>query len=373
MSPRPRRARRQRQRSARREGAAPAGRETWLGDSRDVLAGLVLLVGLALRAYYFVLTKDQPLWWDEAEYMLKAKAMVFGTPDTGWWVARPVLLTFLAAALFKMGIGETVIRILWVVLSTGTLALVYRIASVLFDKRVGVYAIALASVSYIDVFYTMRLLVDGPPQVFFTTLAIFLAACASATGRGRMMAWGVFPALAVGIGMRFTAAILVPVVILFVLVTRGLAVLKDRTWYISIGLAGVVIVPMLLYFRLQYGDAFAPFFSHMVLRGGLSSGGGILSAPMQIFMEYVQYMPAYTTPVVAALFAAGLIQAGVVLARGWRRRREDPVVKGSLLLVLWVVVPFLFYSFAVNTFQDRFLTVIFPAFFILVGTALDTA
>jgi hypothetical protein len=42
-------------------------------------------------------------------------------------------------------------------------------------------------------------------------------------------------------------------------------------------------------------------------------------------------------------------------------------------MLLWIIVPFLFYGFAVNTFQDRFLTVIFPAVFIVIGLALDAA
>ena len=372
MSPRARRARREQARTAGRRGepAPAAGLEAWVANSSGVLAGALLIFALGLRAYYFALTKDQPLWWDEAEYMLKAKAMALGTPDTGWWTARPVLLSLLAAAVFKVGLGETAIRLLWVVLSTATLALVYGLGTRLFNARVGICALALATVSYIDVFYTMRLLVDGPPQVFFGTLAIFLMVWGIATPR-RWAIWAVFPALALGVGLRFTAAILIPVVVAFLLATRGLKVLKERAWHVSVGLAALMALAMLLYFWRQYGDPIAPFFSHMVLRGGLSSGGGILSLPTEIAMQYVRYFPEYTTPLVTVAFAAGLVQAIVVLARGFGRRRDDRAVQGSLLVLLWIVVPFLFYGFAVNTFQDRFLTVIFSAVFIVIGVALD--
>src|SRR2546423_3270696 len=84
----------------------------------DLIFLALIVCALALRIYYFFLTKDQPLWWDEAEYMLKAKALAFGTPETGWYKSRPVLLPFLAAGLFKLGIGESAIRLLWVALST---------------------------------------------------------------------------------------------------------------------------------------------------------------------------------------------------------------------------------------------------------------
>src|SRR5205085_8672985 len=113
---------------------------------------------------------------------------------TGWWTARPVLLSFFAAGLITIGLGEATIKVVWLVLSVATLGLVYRLAVILFNKRVGVAAVALASVSYLDVFYSLRLLVDGP-QVFFATLAAYLLVSSLQAEDGRHAAWGVVPAL----------------------------------------------------------------------------------------------------------------------------------------------------------------------------------
>ena len=310
MSPRSRRARRQQARAAERHGQTQprTGLAAWVGEPPDVLFVVLLIFALGLRAYYFTLTKDQPLWWDEAEYMLKAKALALGTPDTGWWEARPILLPFLGAGLLTIGLGEVTIRLAWIVLSTATLALIYRISTILFNKRVGVCAVALASVSYIDVFYAMRILVDGP-QVFFVTLAALLMVSSQYAKGGRYGAGAVFPVLVVGVALRFTAAIFVPVVVAFLLATRGMAALKARAWHVSVALGVLVALPMLLYFWHLYGNPFHPFFSHMVLRGPLSSGGGPSTLTTEVFMQYVRFLPDYTAPILVAAFAAGLIEA----------------------------------------------------------------
>jgi hypothetical protein len=35
---------------------------------------IAILFAVLIRLYYFLLTKSQPLWWDESEYMSQAKA-----------------------------------------------------------------------------------------------------------------------------------------------------------------------------------------------------------------------------------------------------------------------------------------------------------
>jgi hypothetical protein len=129
--------------------------ETWL------LFALLLFV-FSVRANYFSVTMHQPLWWDEAEHMLKSRAIALGTPATGWYAARPPLLPWLAAAIYWAGLSEAVLRVLWVLLSTISLCIVYGIGPMLFNRRVGLYAVVLGSMFYVDLFHTMCRLVDVP-------------------------------------------------------------------------------------------------------------------------------------------------------------------------------------------------------------------
>jgi len=303
--------------------------------------------------------------------MLKAKSLAFGTPATGWWEARPVLLSFFTAGLFKIGLGEMTVRLCWVALSTASLVLVYRIGTILFNKRVGLYAVALGSVSYGDVFYTMRLLVDAPP-VFFVTLAGLLLVSSLARTGSAHAAWAVVPVIVLGAMLRFTTAIFLAIVVLFLLVVTGPAVLRAREWQVSLALGALTSLPLLLYFASLYGNPLHPFVSHMVLRGPLAIGAPA-PPPAEVSLEYVRHFPRYTHPLVVVVFLAGLVQAVAVTALHVRRLRQHRVAQGYVLLLLWIVVPFVFFGFFVNTFQDRFLLMIFPAVFLLTATGLDAA
>src|SRR5258706_5051349 len=183
-------------------------------EAYDLLFIVLMIFAAALRLYYFFLTKDQTLWWHEAEYMLKAKSLALGTPDTGYPNSPPALLSLLAAGLFKLGLGEAVIRFLWVALSTASLFFTYRIGALLFNKRVGFYAAALASVFYIDLFYSMRLLVDVP-QVFFVLLAGFLMVRSLDDKSAGYGVWAIVPGLVLGTATRGTLGLFFPVAALF--------------------------------------------------------------------------------------------------------------------------------------------------------------
>src|SRR5258706_11592245 len=136
-------------------------------DRYDLIFIALIALAFVLRLYYFFLTKDQPLWWDEAEYMLKAKALVFGTPATGWRATRPIFLPHLAAAFLKIGGGETTVRVLWIALSAIGVFFVSCIGALLFNRRVGVYSRLLSFVFFICLFFLNRLLGGAFPGFFF--------------------------------------------------------------------------------------------------------------------------------------------------------------------------------------------------------------
>jgi 4-amino-4-deoxy-L-arabinose transferase-like glycosyltransferase len=330
-------------------------------DICDLIFITLTLFAFALRLYYFFLTKDQPLWWDEAEYMLKAKALAYGTPETGWYTARPVLLPILAAALFKLGAGETVIRLLWLGLSTAALFFVYRIGALLFNKRVGLYAVALGSAFYIDLFYSMRLLVDVP-QVFFVTLAAFLLVRAVYDDKAAYSGYAVLPVLALGTAMRFTVALFFVVAALFLIVVKRGRAIRDKRWLVSLGLGIVVFLPFLIFYWANYGNPFFPFLSQGVVKTA-PRGGGVL-------LDYIYFFPNYTNVVVTLVFVAGLVLAVATVIRR-RDLSHDRTAQGYVLLLLWTIVPFLFFGFFVDHFEDRYIAMIFPAVFLLTGAALD--
>jgi len=47
--------------------------KSWLKNPYNLALVGLLIIAFAVRLYYFSITKDQAVWWDEAEYLLKAK------------------------------------------------------------------------------------------------------------------------------------------------------------------------------------------------------------------------------------------------------------------------------------------------------------
>src|SRR3989344_754983 len=205
----------------------------WFKDPLNIVLVLILVFSLTIRLYYFILTKTQPLWWDEAEYLLKAKSLAFGTPDTGWAAAiRPLLFPILAAFIFKIGLTEISLRFLWAVLSTINIWLLYLIGKTMFNKKVGLIAAFLLSVFYLDLFYTTRMLVDMP-QIFFILLGtLFFVKYYFSNGSKNLILF-VLPILFLGALMRFTVGIFVMALLIFLLSTERLALFKEKKWYLS--------------------------------------------------------------------------------------------------------------------------------------------
>ncbi len=178
--------------AARAAPPRPAG--PWF---RPQLVVGLLLVALAVRLYYFLLTKDQPVWWDEAEYLVKAKSIGLGLPDTGYFTGRPILLSVVMSALYAVGLGETAIRIVLVGASLATVWLTYRIGRRLAGDLAGVVAAFLFSFHYIAIFYTTRIMTEIPQ------LALCLAAADLLLAGTKVRTALAIPVLVLGTLARF--------------------------------------------------------------------------------------------------------------------------------------------------------------------------
>ena len=54
--------------------------KAWLKNRYNLGLIGILVLSFIIRMYYFVITKDQAMWWDEAEYMATAKSWAFDIP-----------------------------------------------------------------------------------------------------------------------------------------------------------------------------------------------------------------------------------------------------------------------------------------------------
>ena len=147
----------------------------WLKNKHNFIFVLILILGIAIRLYYFSITKSQPLWWDEADYLAYAKNLA-GFPVS--WIATPEhnsLYSFLVALIFKIGFSEPMVKfLLQVVPSVLSIVLVYAISNQMYkDIRIGLIASFIMVVFWAHLFNTMRFHVDVP-GLFTGLLAIYV-------------------------------------------------------------------------------------------------------------------------------------------------------------------------------------------------------
>ncbi len=341
--------------------------KVWIKDPYNLVLVGILAFALAIRLYFFFVTKTQPLWWDEAEYMLKAKNLAFGTPETGWFSGRPILFSLVSALFFKIGLGQAAIRFVLILFSTGGVLLTYLIGKEMFNKKVGLVAAFIMACFYIDLFYTSRLLVDMP-QVFFVLLATFLFVKYYFGDGNKNLVYWIIPVLLVGSLVRFTVGISLIVLLVFLLFSESTKLFKKKEWYFSIGIAALLYIPYGIYSWIKYNNPFGVILNVLVGSTGDRAAG---VTAFDVFMQYIKYSPHYINIVIYIVFLLGLLFVTGNLVLRFDKIKESKDAQKYFLLLLMIVVPLIYFGFFVNHFEDRYIFMIFPAVFVIIGLSFN--
>jgi len=142
--------------------------EKWLLDKHNwVLIGIIVLA-IAIRIYYFSLTKSQPLWWDEADYLAYAKNLAGFNVS---WIVTPQhnsIFPYLVALFFKIGFSEAIIKfILEIIPSILVVFLTYLISITLYNsKKIALISTFLMAVFGEILFNSMRFHLEAPALLF---------------------------------------------------------------------------------------------------------------------------------------------------------------------------------------------------------------
>jgi len=325
-------------------------------NRRSAIAlGLLLCLALALRLHYFQQAIGQPVWWDEAEYLLKAKSLVFGTPDTGFYTARPLGFPLTLAAFYELGLGETSIRVALLIASLVTVYLTYSIGERLLGTLAGYTGAALFAMFYVPNYYTNRVLTEIP-----RLLLALIAARLYLSDRSLLMLAAI-PVLALATFMHLTAAIVAVVLGVHFAAVHTSELLRKNFWFVTIVVVAVVALvawnrDALLSTFMSWRDMFPRYlFSVRYLqRLGVT----------------LDWLYLRLGPVVCVLLVGG-----AVLLLAWLRRPlellrgKSPVLANRFFVFLWFFGTLVFFGAVVVGFQDRYMILMLPAVFWTIGLA----
>lgn len=335
----------------------------WLKDPFNLSIFLVILISILIRIYFLALTKNQPLWWDEAEYLGIAREWAFGTPIDEFPL-RPMFLPFIAFILFKLGLGEFSLRLLEVLFSTASIIIIYILAKRLFNKPIALMSSILMSVHYLNLFFSFRILTELPSLTFWI-FSMYLFWIGYVKKESRYDIWLLGFITALGVLIRFPTGIIIFVLLIFLLISEKLTFLKNKNLWIAALIFIITLLPYIIYSLSTYGNI--PILS-----------AGKIYPHKNLLSEYLSLFPIYFSSQIPFLkigilqfalisFIIGLVYKIFRIIIGFNLISKSESLKRDLLLFLSIILPFLYFTVYFGIFDDRYPIFMFAGAFILIS------
>jgi len=337
--------------------------EHFLRNKYNLMFLGVLLIAFVVRLYYFIYTYNQPLWWDEAEYMSMAKNILYGIPFD-FNPQRPILFPLLIS-LF-LWIGEGAVRFFINFLpSLGVVILVYLFGKELYNKKVALIASFIMAIFWNVLFHTTRIHADGL-ALFFSLLGIYLFWKGYVVKRiGKLVSFG-FLFMVLGFMVKINA-ILAPIIIfIFLIITEKLNFLKKKILWKSVVWFFIPLVPYFIYNFFKFGTML-PFIQGYV-------DPSSLSAKFQSSFNWsiFKFTYVFTDTLFFILFLIGVLFVLLNLILGFDLiYKKNLKVKADLFSVLSIVVVMGYFIFIERWgAEPRWLILMAPFMFFIIGKGI---
>ncbi len=311
----------------------------------QVWLGLTLVVGLAVRLINlnaFGFNSDEAVYAGQSASIAGNPLFVHQFPV---FRAHPLLMPTLLSPLFSSGTPDLRGRVVVACFGVATLFAVYLLGKELYGARTGILGALILALMPYHLVVTRQLLLDGP-AVLWITLSFWMLARFVRTDR---FEWLAASAATLGLGVltKETAIVVAGSVVIFLLVSTEVR-RPARAVILSLG----VLLAVSLVFPLA-----------IKLAGHKSTGQSYLAWQLTRTSNHAGTF--YLTVIPAAI--GWLVVAAAIAALFFRINRSWR----ELLLVLWIVVPFIILEiYPLKGYQ--YLLPAAPAVALLAARALTT-
>jgi 4-amino-4-deoxy-L-arabinose transferase-like glycosyltransferase len=312
------------------------------------LAWVALLILTGVRLWAAAAT---PLAPDEAYYWVWSRALAGGYPDH-----PPMVALWIRAGVWLAGDTPLGVRLLAPFAGLlGTLLLVQAGDDVLPGRRLGLAAGVLMNATLLFGVGSVTMTPDTPLLLFWTA-SVWALGRVLATGRP---VWWLAAGLAAGLALdsKYTAALLLPGVVVWLLAVPGLRPWLGRPWpWLAAVIAGLVFAPVVAW---NAGHGWVSF-----LKQGGRAGDWQPVRALQFLGELLGGQIGLATPGIALLLGAGIVLA-VRRAIAREPGAREPGVREpgwTLLAVLTVLPGLVFLQHALgDRVQANWPSVMYPA------------
>ena len=337
----------------------------WVKNPYNAIFLVILAVAFVVRMWIFFKTMNQPLWWDEADYMTAAKRWGFGLNIRDiWYYRRGFLWPLLSSVIFKVGLGEISIRLLILVFSVSIIIFTYILVSMIFNKKIALLSSLFATFSWVYLFFTGRLLTSLPGTALLLLSTIFFwKGYVKKENPKFIWLWGLLLGLAILI--RFQFAMMVAPFLLFIFIKDRFKAFKNKHLWIGLACLLLLFLPLFIIYTHFYGNIVTDILYHYFDVGKtVATGHWLWSGLFYYFIKSEGLLYILSLPFLITLIIGSVIYFSD-LVLGIDKIFKNPALQKKLFVFLFILIPFLVLGYMSEYIEQRYVMSTLPFLFAL--------
>jgi len=347
----------------------------WVKDNYDKIFIAILILAFIIRLWIFFKTLNQPFWWDEADYLSAAKRWGLGLNIRDiWYYRRGFLFPLIGALFFRLGLGETGIRFLVVLLSTGIVAVSYFIIAKMFDKRLALLTSVALSLSWILLFFTGRVLTDIP-AAFFILLSLLFFWKGYVLKEGNKFLYLFALCFVLAVLTRMQSFMLAPPFLIYIILKEKSKMFRNKKLWVTLGIILVLLIPQFILYSMHYGNPLSDIASHYLGIGEKAVQTGSARTFSSAIFNYFWNvengqqvgLPYMLSSIMFVMLIIGLIYFFVDLFIGIDKIFKNELLQNKLFVLTWIISLFLLMGYigSDSYVEQRYITAALPFLFLI--------
>lgn len=324
--------------------------KNWLRNPYNLLFLAILIFSFIIRFYYFWLTKNQPLWWDESEYVCGAKGYA-GIIECPLQIIRMPGFPLIMSIFFRLNLtNEPLLRFLVLFIpSFLSIYLVYICVKEMYpDKRIALISMAIFGVLWEHLFYSNRFHTENLSLIFeFLALIVLFRVYMKKENLFFIKPKYSIPWIilfsAFSVFFRTGNLIFLPGLFLFVLLLNQSVILgKKNKIYLILGLFAIIIFSVVFFMYLPKIPLLHTYYhpENKIILVSLSVFNGF-------YESYVSWIPSvlYYAFIFGAFVSIFRVLIAIDTVKGIKRDSERLILKSDIFNILMIIFVLLFFIF----------------------------
>ena len=346
---------------------------SWVKDNYDKLFIFLLIAAFVIRLIIFIKTMNQPLWYDEASYLMASKQWGLGLDVRDiWYYRRGFLFPLICAAFFKLGLGEISIRFMGILLSTGFVFVSYFIIRDMFSKKIAIFSSICLTFSWILLFFTGRILTDIP-AAFFILLSLFFFWKGYVMKKGNKFIYLFALFFGLSVLIRMQSIMLAPPFLMMMFIKEKGKMFKNKSLWIALVIFALIMLPQGILYSMHYGNPISDIFSHYLGIGEKAAAAGEQRTISLAVLSYFADLPYMMSTIIFILLIIGAGYFLLDLILGFDQIFKNEDLQKKFFVFCWIISLFLLIGYVAGTVsyvEQRYITVGLPFLFLLSSVPL---